>query len=167
MFRTMCTTESYSQKLKFQNALTCPVNTVASNNVPRRKRQRQTKEPRQKRTGNHHGTKTTRIQQTNRPDNSSTQGPRPSIHNLSEQSLVKLKRKKVQRPSTRANWIPGISCHSKSPNSLAQCRFTTGQKQKFLSRTACVMQKRSKFKFHMSIRHSGSPSWFSPSSDCN
>ena len=80
-----------------------------------------------------------------------------------KQSLVKLKALDLQ---LRANWIPGNFLQFHLTNSLAKCRFTTGQKQKFLSRTACVMQKRSKFKFHMSIRHSGSPSWFSPSSDC-
>ena len=91
MYRSMCTSENHSQKLKFQNALTCPVNTVASNNVPRRKRQRQTKEPRQKRTGNHHG-KQKNQDPADRQKGQQQYAKSKSIHpQMTEQSLVKLK----------------------------------------------------------------------------
>ena len=105
MLRTMCTTEITVRQRKDPKRvhITSLVNIVQQCS-PVAHDKRLTKEPRRKRTGYRHG-KQKNSSKPFRRDNRSTQGPHPPIR--SKRTVQSENRRKGQRPSVGANWIPG------------------------------------------------------------
>ena len=102
-----------------------------SNNFHQSQRQRTTKEPRRKRTGNRHGN-TEKRPANQLTDNRSKQSPHPSIRN--KRMVLSETVRRYKDLQLRANWIPGGHLRFHVPNSSAKCRSFTSEKQKFLSK---------------------------------
>ena len=154
----MCTYKNYSQDSERSEVVKLPVNIVQQCPPVTTTRKDQRTETEKDRKPSREYRKTSK--QTNGRDNRSTQSPHSSIHNKRTVLSETMRRyKDLQR---RANWIPGGHLRFHVLNSSAKCRSSKSKNKsslaKCLSRTACVMQKSRKFKFHCAIRHtSGSP----------